>query len=99
MDVDRRHVVQQLGDRDRRLEAIGDLVGGVMATELRRAQVGDDVLEALAEGVLDPNPQVRWWCIQLLDHLDDPRAVKAIAGALDDRVRACAGLLLMPWDV
>jgi HEAT repeat protein len=34
----------------------------------------------------DPNPRLRWWCVQTLDHLVDPRAVVAIAALLDDPV-------------
>lgn len=34
----------------------------------------------------DPSPQVRWWCIQVLDHVADERSLEAIAGALDDPV-------------
>ena len=42
--------------------------------------------QALREGLEDPNPQVRWWCIQVLDHVPDERAVPAIAATLDDPV-------------
>ena len=84
--VDCRTLVQQLADRDQRLDAMRALVGGVTATELRRAKVDNETLAALTAGVSDSSPQVRWWSIQLLDHLDDPRAVTAIAGALADPV-------------
>jgi HEAT repeat protein len=63
-----------------------DLVGGVTATELRTVVLTDAAFEALVEGLRDPNPRIRWWCIQLLDHVPDHRAITAIAGMLDDPV-------------
>jgi hypothetical protein len=95
--VDPRTLVALLAQRRGRLDTIRLLVGGVTATELRRARVDQPTLDALAQGVRDPNPRVRWWCVQLLDHLDDPQALSALVEALDDpiaRVRrnACHAL-------
>jgi hypothetical protein len=58
----------------------------VTATELRRVRVAPPVLGTLAEGVHDPDPRVRWWCVQLLDHINDQRALIALTDALDDPV-------------
>lgn len=52
------------------------------AVQLFRIRVRD----ALLAGVADPHPQVRWWSIQLLDHLADPSVVPALSAALDDPV-------------
>ena len=41
-------------------------------------RVDDATIEALARGLADPNPVVRWWCVQLLDHVPDPRAIDLI---------------------
>jgi HEAT repeat protein len=84
--MDPRALVKQLARREGRLEVIRCLAGGVTATELRQVRVDQLVLDALAEGIHDPDPRVRWWCVQLLDHLDDPRALAALAAALDDPV-------------
>ena len=81
-----RELVQRLASKADRVDAIRALAGGVGATELRRARVSDSAFEALCEGLGDPNPQVRWWCIQVLDHVPDERAVPAIAAPLDDPV-------------
>ena len=62
------------------------LVGGVTATELRTARVSDAAFDALVDGLTDPNPRVRWWCIQLLDHVPDHRAIEPIAAMLDDPI-------------
>jgi HEAT repeat protein len=83
--VDPSDLVQQLAT-DRCLDAIRGLLGGVNARELRNVVISDEVFEALAAGVSDPNSRIRWWSIQLLDHVDDVRAIVVIAGALDDPV-------------
>ena len=62
------------------------LVGGVTATELRRAAPSSAAMEALVEGLSDPSPQVRWWCVQLLDHVSDERALDALVQVLQDPV-------------
>jgi HEAT repeat protein len=85
-DMDERDLVQQLATKPLRLTAMRALVGGVTSTELRNVKLSDAAFEALREGVTDPNPKVRWWSIQLLDHVADPRAIIAVAGALDDPV-------------
>src|SRR5215831_8480035 len=86
LDMDPQTLVKLLAQRPGRLDTIRQLVGGVTATELRRARVDQPTLDALAEGVHDPDSRVRWWCVQLLDHLDDQRALTALIEALDDPV-------------
>jgi HEAT repeat protein len=84
--MDERELVQQLATKSGRLHAMRALVGGVTTGELRRAQVSEQAFDALCEGLDDPNPKVRWWCIQLLDHVPDRRAITAIARLLTDPV-------------
>ncbi len=79
-------LVQLLANKSRRIQAIIDLVGGITATQMRTAQVPDDVFEALVRGLGDRNPKVRWWCVQLLDHVPDERALWAVVPLLDDPV-------------
>jgi HEAT repeat protein len=79
-------MVRRFGVRGRELEALRALTGGVTATHLRTARLSDDAFAAVVSGVSDSNPRVRWWCIQVLDHVPDPRAVAAITSALDDPV-------------
>src|SRR4051812_41216076 len=78
--------VEVLRYPDRRLDAIHALAGGVTATALRQAQLSDETFRAIAAGTAHQHPQVRWWCIQILDHVPDTRAVAAIAARLDDSV-------------
>jgi HEAT repeat protein len=84
--VSERDLVQMLATAETRLDAMRALAGGITATELRAARVSDAAAQALIEGVADPNPKVRWWCIQLLDHLPDERAIAPLSDALHDPV-------------
>ena len=81
-----RELVQMLAAKDTRLDAMRALAGGVTATDLRTAQLSDAAAEALIDGLDDPNPKIRWWCVQLLDHLPDARAFAALGRALHDPV-------------
>jgi hypothetical protein len=52
-------LVQQIGSKATRRAAMRRLVGGVGATELRRARLTEPAFEALRAGLRDPNPKVR----------------------------------------
>jgi HEAT repeat protein len=78
--------VELLGSPSDRLDAMRALAGGVTATELRRAQPTAEAFEALLAGSRHENPRVRWWSVQLLDHVPDSRAVAAFVERLDDPV-------------
>lgn len=79
-------LVQQFGVRGLELDALSGLAGGVTATHLRRVALTDAALAAVTEGLGDPNPRVRWWSIQVLDHVPDRRAISAIAIMLNDPI-------------
>src|SRR5436190_20008085 len=79
-------LVQEFGRRGREVEALRGLAGGVSATHLRVAELSEAAFDAVVEGLADPNPRIRWWCVQVLDHVPDPRAVEAIANLLEDQV-------------
>jgi len=79
-------LVEQLSSKADRLQAMRGLMGAVNARELRSVQITEAAFVALVEGLSHPNPQVRWWSVQLLDHCPDPRAVDAIVPLLDDPV-------------
>jgi HEAT repeat protein len=83
--VDAASWVQELGTQ-RCLDAMKALVGAVNSSELRSVVVDDATFAALADGTRDVNPKVRWWSVQLLDHIPDGRAVAVVAEALDDPV-------------
>jgi HEAT repeat protein len=81
-----QELVQLFGVKGRELDALRGLAGGVTATYLRTARLSDETFDAVVEGLSHRNPRVRWWCIQVLDHIPDVRAVSAIVSALDDPV-------------
>jgi vesicle coat complex subunit len=84
--VNESALVALFADPACRFGAIRSLVGGLTATELRHARPTEAAIQALIEGLSDPNPQIRWWCVQLLDHLPDDRSVEALVPVLDDPV-------------
>jgi HEAT repeat protein len=82
----RDELIQRFRSKAERNDAIRQLVGGLTATELRSIEVDDETLDALGRGLGDVNPVVRWWCIQVLDHVPDARAIDLIVPMLDDPV-------------
>jgi HEAT repeat protein len=78
--------VELLGSPPHRIDAMHALAGGVTATDLRHAQPSEEAFVALLVGSRHENPQVRWWSVQLLDHMPDSRAIAAFAERLDDPV-------------
>ena len=64
-------LVDLFADKTRRNGAIVALIGGITATELRYATVTPEARQALINGLNHHNSKVRWWCIQLMDHVAD----------------------------
>jgi HEAT repeats len=81
-----QELVQLFGVKGRELDALRELAGGVTATHLRTATLTEDGFASVTEGLSDRNPRIRWWCIQILDHVPEVRAVSAILSGLDDPV-------------
>src|SRR6266498_5846141 len=81
-----QELIRLFGSRATELEALRSLMGGTSMTHLRAARITESVFQALLQGLRDPNPRIRWWCVQLLDHSSDPRGVTAVASMLDDPV-------------
>ena len=74
-------LVDLLGDKTQRNAVIVALVGGITSTELRRVRVSDEAKRALIAGLKHPNSKIRWWCIQLMDHLADESYLPALLDA------------------
>lgn len=83
MDPDQ--LVQELGT-PRCSDAMSALLGAVNASDLREVEIDEKTFAALVDGTRDRNPRVRWWSIQLLDHIPDERAVPVFIRALSDPV-------------
>lgn len=81
-----QELVELFADRRRELDALRGLCGGVTATRLRQLQLSAPAYRAITTGVSHRNPRVRWWCLQVLDHVGESRAVAVVAGALTDPV-------------
>jgi HEAT repeat protein len=81
-----QELVKHFGFRGREIGALQALTGGITATHARNTPLTEAAFTALVEGLSDPHPPVRWWCVQILDHATDVRAVSAIAALLDDPV-------------
>ena len=79
-------LVNLFADKHQRNSAISALIGGLTASELRRVRLTDKAFEALVKGLEHPNPKVRWWCLQIFDHVADERCVPHIIKALDDPI-------------
>jgi HEAT repeat protein len=81
-----QELIRLFSSRATELEALQSLMGGTSMTHLRTVRMTAPVFEALLQGLCDPNPRARWWCVQLLDHSSDPRGITAVASMLDDPV-------------
>ena len=74
-------LVDLLADKTQRNAVIVALVGGITATELRKVKVSDQAKQALIAGLKHSNSKVRWWCIQLMDHIADESYVPPLMEA------------------
>lgn len=74
-------LVDKLWDKTQRNAVVVALVGGITATELRQVQVSPEARAALIAGLQHHNSKIRWWCIQLMDHLADDTYRDALLAA------------------
>jgi len=79
-------LIDAFADAKRRNQAILDLVGALNANDLRRVRVSPEAKAALISGLDHPNAKVRWWCLQLMDHLADESYLEPILSKLSDPV-------------
>lgn len=80
-DLTPSQLVDLFADKKQRNAAIVALIGGLTATELRRVKVSQVAKQALIAGLKHPNSKVRWWCIQLMDHVADETYLKPLLEA------------------
>jgi len=64
--------------------AIRALVGGAFGREFRQLQLSDAVFQALVRGLEHKNPNVRFACIQIMDHMGDDRMIEPVSRMLYD---------------
>ena len=80
-DLSPDQLVNLFADKTQRNAAIIALIGGLTATELRRIKVRPEAKAALIAGLKHPNSKVRWWCIQLMDHIADESYLEPLLDA------------------
>jgi hypothetical protein len=81
-----QELVERFADRTQIPSLLLEIYGTLAGRVARSVQLSPALVDALVAGVRHPHPRVRWWCIQLLDHSEDPAAIAAVAPALDDPV-------------
>ena len=79
-------LIDAFADASKRNQAIVALVGAINARDLRTARVSPEARAALISGLEHPNAKVRWWCLQLMDHLADESYVTPMLTKLSDPV-------------
>ena len=70
-------LIELLANKHRRNEAILALVGAINGSDLRKVELTAEARAALIAGLRHENALVRWWCLQLIDHLADGRDFRA----------------------
>ena len=83
---DYNELINRLASKQERNTAIIQLVGAINARDLARVTLKPDARNALINGLSHDNAKVRWWCLQLMDHLADESFIPAILPLLDDPV-------------
>ncbi|MCA9985366.1 MAG: HEAT repeat domain-containing protein [Anaerolineales bacterium] len=85
-NADYNELVSQLAFKQQRNDAIYRLIGAINARDLARVTVRPEVKGSLIQGLTHENAKVRWWCLQLMDHLADESFIPYILPLLDDPV-------------
>ncbi len=77
-------LVSLLGFKAHYIGAIRALVGGAFGREFQKLPLTDTVFQALVHGLSHKNPNVRFQCVQLMDHLGDDRIIEPVRQMLRD---------------
>ena len=85
-EVDYANLIDRFADKRLRNDAIVALVGAVNAHDLSNITLKPEAKKALIGGLEHGNAKVRWWCLQLIDHLADESFVPFVLPLLDDPV-------------
>ena len=85
-EVDYANLVDRFADKRLRNDAVVALVGAINARDLSNITLKPEAKKALIGGLEHGNAKVRWWCLQLMDHLADESFVPFILPLLGDPV-------------
>jgi len=81
-----QQLVNKLWDKRIRNEVIRTLLGGLTASELQSIRPSETACDALCVGLRHSSPRVRWWCLQLIDHVGNASLLQQAAPLLNDPV-------------
>ena len=79
-------LVNRLAYKEGRNQTIIDLVGAINARDLAKVKLRPEAKEALIAGLKHRNAKVRWWCLQLMDHVADESFIPFVLPLLHDPV-------------
>lgn len=79
-------LVNRLAEKESRNETIISLVGAINARDLANVTLEPEAKAALIQGLNHENAKVRWWCLQLMDHLADESFIPFMLPLLHDPV-------------
>lgn len=79
-------LVNRLAYKEGRNETIIALVGAINARDLAKVSLRPEAKAALIQGLQHENAKVRWWCLQLMDHIPDESFIPYILPLLSDPV-------------
>lgn len=79
-------LVNKLWDKRIRNQVIRALTGGLTATEWRRVRLTPEARGALSKGLEHSSSKVRWWCLQIIDHVGDELCLERVPPLLEDAV-------------
>lgn len=81
-------LVNKLWDKRIRNRVVQTLVGGLTATEMRTiAKLSSEARVAIIGGLNHWSPPVRWWCLQIIDHLADESLLEYVVPLLNDPIQ------------
>ena len=84
--VNYTELVNKFAYKQERNDAIIALVGAINARDLAKVRLKPEAKQALIDGLEHNNAKVRWWCLQLMDHLADASFIPYILPLLNDPV-------------
>jgi vesicle coat complex subunit len=79
-------LVDRLAFKQGRNETIVALIGAINARDLAKVQLSPEAKAALTKGLQHNSAKVRWWCLQLMDHLADESFIPFMLPLLNDPV-------------
>ena len=84
--INYNNLINNLAYKEGRNDVIVALVGAINARDLAKVTLKPQAKQALIGGLKHDNAKVRWWCLQLMDHLADESFIPYILPLLNDPI-------------